>query len=100
MSIRADAAPRRCRDAFVHRNVAGEALLIPIRRQPSDLQAAYLLNETAEFLYRNLDGARTPGDLARLLAERFEVDPDRAGRDTRGLLAELVGIGAVEWERV
>lgn len=97
MAPTVDAAPRRCPEAFVHRNVAGEALLIPIRRQPLDLQAAYLLNETAEFVYLNVDGRRTEEDLARLLADRYEVGPDRAREDTRALLEDLRAAGAVEW---
>ena len=87
------AAMRRT-DGYVHRNIAGEALLIPIRAQAADLQAAYLLSETAEFVYLNLDGRREPPELASLLAEAFEVAPARAEEDVRGLLGLFREIGA------
>ncbi len=87
-------APRRT-DAFVHRNVAGEALLVPVSAQPSDVQSAYLLNETSEFVYLHLDGRATPAALAALVCERYEVGRDEALRDVEALLSDLDGIGAV-----
>lgn len=86
--------PLRRTDAFVHRNVAGEALLIPVRRQAADLQAAFVLNETAEFVYLSLDGRRTAEDLADMMCGRFTVAPEAARGDVDGLLETLCGIEA------
>ncbi|MBI4229575.1 MAG: PqqD family protein [Planctomycetes bacterium] len=86
--------PPRRTDAFVHRNVAGEALLVPVRAQPSEIQSAYLLNETSEFIYLQLDGRRTPESLAEIVRERYEVGRDEALRDVEALLSDLAEIGA------
>ena len=83
-------------DAFVHRNVAGEALLIPVGAQPSALQSAYVLNPTAEFVYLKLDGRRDAPELARLLAAAFRADAGTAERDVRELLEALESVGATE----
>ena len=83
-------------DGYVHRNVAGEALLIPIRAQVADLKAAYLLNETAEFVYLKLDGKRGVVELVGLLAEAFAVPPERAREDILALLDLFREIGATE----
>ena len=89
-------APLRRTAGFVHRNVAGEALLIPVGARPSALQSAYLLNPTAECVYLNLDGRRDAAELAGLLAKAFGADAAEASRDVRELLETLAGIGAVE----
>ena len=88
--------PLRRTDGFVHRNVAGEALLIPVGAQPAALQSAYLLNPTAEFVYLKLDGRRDVPELARLLAEAFQGNAGVAERDVLELLESLEGIGATE----
>lgn len=95
MDVRSESALRRT-EGYVHRNIAGEALLIPVRAQVADLQAAYLLNGTAEFIYLNLDGRRKPAELAGLLAGAYGVDPEEAGRDVGDLLQTLRDIGAAE----
>lgn len=86
-------------DGYVHRNVAGEALLVPVRAQAADIQSAYMLNETAEALYLGADGRRSEADLARLLADAFEVPADRAGADAKEALGILAEIGALEARR-
>jgi len=47
------------------------------------------LNGTGSFLWKNIDGRRSAGDLASLLAESYEVTPDVALTDTQSLLEEM-----------
>ncbi len=47
------------------------------------------LNDTASFLWRNIDGYRCAADLAALLAENYEVTLDIALTDTQSLLEEM-----------
>ena len=47
------------------------------------------LNDTASFLWRNIDGHKSAADLAALLAENYEVTPDIALTDTESLLEEM-----------
>jgi hypothetical protein len=81
----------------VTRRIADETLLIPIRGQAADLDAIYVLNDTAAFLWSQLD---TTGDVAALgavLCEAFEVSPEQAAQDVAEFLAALEESGIVEF---
>ncbi|MFQ3589292.1 MAG: PqqD family protein [Chloracidobacterium sp.] len=81
----------------VMRRVAGETLLIPIRGQAADLDAIYVLNETAAFLWSQLD---LSGDLATLgtaVSEHFELPPQQAAQDVTHFLEELRNAGLVRF---
>jgi hypothetical protein len=47
------------------------------------------LNPTAGFIWKHATGERTAEEIARLLADEFEVDAATALADTRELIAEL-----------
>ncbi len=80
----------------VIRRIADETLLIPIRGQAADLDAIYVLNDTAAFLWSQLE---TTGDVAALgaaLCEAFEVSPEQAAQDVAEFLAALEESGIIE----
>lgn len=74
---------------IVVRHVAGETLLIPIRRKLSDMDRIYTINATGEAIWDLLDGQRTIGDIARCVAERYDVADAVARADVAELLAQL-----------
>lgn len=83
-------------DAIISRRIAGEAVLVPLRRRSADLDAIYALNETAAAAWEALDGTRTLQEvLERILAE-FEIDAATAEDDLLELIAHLRELGAVE----
>jgi PqqD family protein of HPr-rel-A system len=53
----------------------------------------HVLNSTAREIYLMCDGSRTEEQIASALAERYELDPETAGRDTRAALARLAQLG-------
>ncbi len=80
----------------VIRRIADETLLIPIRGQAADLDAIYVLNDTAAFLWSQLE---TTGDVAVLsaaLREAFEVSQEQAAQDVTDFLAALEESGIIE----
>ncbi len=80
----------------VIRRIADETLLIPIRGQAADLDAIYVLNDTAAFLWSQLE---TTGDVAALsaaLCETFEVSHEQAAQDVAEFLAALEEGGIIE----
>jgi len=83
-------------ETIVSRRIAGEAVLVPLRRNAADLDAIYALNETAAAAWEALDGSNTLRQvLQRILAE-FEVDDATAEQDLLELMAHLRELGAVE----
>lgn len=47
------------------------------------------LNDTGTFIWKNIDGQRSAEELARMLAEAYEVTEDMALADTQELLEQL-----------
>jgi Coenzyme PQQ synthesis protein D (PqqD) len=50
---------------------------------------AFELSETAAFIYRNVDGRRSAGQIAALVADEYDIDADVALTDTLDALADL-----------
>lgn len=48
------------------------------------------LNDTGSFLWKKIDGKRGAAELAKLLAESYDVPPAKALEDTEALLSELL----------
>lgn len=83
-------------ESIVSRRIAGEAVLVPLRRNAADLDAIYALNETAAAAWDALDGSVSLRQvLERILAE-FEVDAATAEKDLLELIAQLRDLGAIE----
>jgi len=81
---------------FVQREVAGECILIPVRRRLTDVNSLYVLNETGAALWRRMDG-KTP--LQAILADtlnEFDVPPAQLETDAASLLEDLLSIQAIQ----
>jgi hypothetical protein len=74
----------------VARTVAGETLLVPVRRGVALCDRIFILNRTAAFLWLLLDGTRDRTELATRVRDEFEVpgDVDLSG-DVARLIADL-----------
>lgn len=80
---------------IVHRSIAGEVILVPIRNNVGDMECIYTLNETAARLWDLTDGQRTLAQVhAEFLAE-YEIDPVESQQDLLEWVQNLVGIGAL-----
>jgi PqqD family protein of HPr-rel-A system len=53
----------------------------------------HVLNSTAREIYLMCDGSRTEAEIAAALAEKYDLDADRARRDTGATLARLAELG-------
>ncbi len=81
---------------FVQRDVAGECILVPIRRKLSDPPCIYVLNETAAALWQRIDGVRTVQDIVANFCEEYAVAPDQVMKDFATLLDDLLSINALQ----
>lgn len=85
----------RKNDAFVSRRIAGETILVPIRRGIGDLDSIYTLNEVASFIWERIDGVRTVHDLQAAILEEFDVGPEMAAADVETFLRDMTAIQAI-----
>ncbi len=96
-----DEAVRYCRGSdVVARRIAGEVLLVPVRKRLADLDCVYVLHGVGGFLWERLDGSRTESDLVRDIVERFAVEAQEAAADVAAFLGELLKSGLVKVAQV
>jgi hypothetical protein len=80
----------------VHRRIAGETLLVPVKGHLADLEHFFVLSRVGEWIWERLDGATEPERLVEGIVERFEVDEATAARDLAEFLADLSRSGLLE----
>ncbi|MBI4536560.1 MAG: PqqD family protein [candidate division NC10 bacterium] len=90
-----DSATYRQAEDFVSRNIAGETVLVPLRRQIGDLDSIYTLNEVATFIWECLAQPSTVGQLTQALGEAFDAPPATIRQDLEEHLGQLLAIGAI-----
>ena len=81
---------------YVQRDVAGECILVPIRRTLTESNSIYVLNETGAALWNRIDGQRTAQDIVTDFCNEYEVATDQLVKDFTSLLDDLLSIRAVE----
>jgi hypothetical protein len=62
----------------------GEGVLVDL-----NAKRYYTLNETATFVWRGLEKKLSPAEIARELADYYDVTPERAASSVERLLGEL-----------
>jgi hypothetical protein len=80
---------------FVHRRIADEVILLPIRHNFGDLESIFTLNGVAARVWELLDGQRTPADIVAAIVAEYAVTEPEAERDLGELMDQLETIGAV-----
>ena len=75
----------------VSRKILDEMLLVPIRGRLADMQSLLTLNPVAEYIWEELNGRNTLGDILSGILETFDVDPETARMDLMEFIeAELM----------
>ncbi|MEA2700707.1 MAG: hypothetical protein QOI66_4978 [Myxococcales bacterium] len=74
---------------LVTRDIAGETVIVPVRRGAVDINNLYVLNATAAYLWSQIDGKRTSADLVELLLRNFQIDRATAEADVNEFLNSL-----------
>jgi len=82
--------------SFVYRNIAGEAILVPIRHHVADLESIYVLNPLATFIWDRLDGRHTVRQIKQSILQEFEVSDQVGEADLVDFLQQLTSIGAIQ----
>ena len=82
--------------SIVHRNIAGEAILVPIRRNVADMESIYTLDEVGAFIWELIDSQKTVGDVKAAILNEYEIAPEEAEADLLEFLQQLQAIGAIK----
>ena len=81
---------------YATRQIAEETVVVPIRARAADLDSVYTLNEVGGAIWAELETARTADEIARRVAEEFEVPESVARADVERYLATLLEAGMIE----
>ena len=76
----------------VARTIAGETILVPVRRRAQEM-GLFTLNSVGTFVWAALDGTRSLREIAGAVASAFEVDLARALADVAAFAADLERTG-------
>jgi hypothetical protein len=82
-------------DAFVYREIAGEAILVPIYGRVHDMASVYTFDEVGARIWSLLDGSRTVRGVCEALLEEFEATPEQVEADILDFVQSLVSLGAL-----
>lgn len=85
---------------FVQRDIAGECILVPIRRTLTEANSIFVLNDTGAALWNRIDGARSLHEITLRFTEEYDVTAEQLGQDFESLVADLLSIHALEEVRV
>jgi hypothetical protein len=77
----------------VTREIAGERILVPIRKQVADMAAIYVLNETGARIWNLLDGQRSLADIVEILVQEYLVESDTVQADIVEIVDQLRDLG-------
>ncbi len=80
---------------FVQREVAGEFILIPIKRNLKDSNDLFVLNEVGATVWKKIDGQRSIRDIQGDLLNEFQVSQEELSKDLNTLFQDLASIEAV-----
>ena len=80
---------------IVWRRIGEESILVPVRREVGELDSVYSLNETAAFIWSQIDGKKTVAQIRESLLAEFEVGEQQAAADLDRCLAQLVEIASI-----
>ena len=80
---------------FVFRKIEDETILVPLKDNVGDMGSIYNLNEVAAFVWEQLDGKKSLGDIKHRLLEEFEVSAVEAEDDLTEYIAQLKEIEAI-----
>jgi len=81
--------------SVVYREIAGEAILVPIRRNLVDMQSIYTLDNVGADIWKLIDGERTLADIREALLDEYDVEASALSQDLDEFIDQLVAVGAI-----
>ena len=79
----------KLKSRFVARKVGNEVVVVPLVNNVAQMERLYTLNETAGFLWENLNETATVESLKTVLLENFDVEDSVAEQDIQNFLENL-----------
>lgn len=75
--------------SVVAKKTGSEYVLVPLTDNIADMNSVYTLNETGAFIWENIDGGKTVGEIIGAMVGEYEISPEEAGKDVLGFISEI-----------
>lgn len=66
---------------IVTRKTGSEYVLVPVSNNIADMNSVFTLNETGAFIWEQIDGKKTIGEITEALVSEYEISPGEAEAD-------------------
>ena len=85
----------KIKDDFYMKEVAGLSIVVATGDTAEDMNSMINLNETATFLWRQLENETTKEELIKKLTQEYDVDYKRASQYIDNFISKLDEIGCI-----
>lgn len=86
----------KIKEGFILRKIAGEDIVVPIGNNIADFNGVIRLNESAAFLWREVQQESSKSDLVAKLKKEYEIDEELASNDVQKFINVLVEHNVIE----
>lgn len=81
---------------MIHRNIAGDDVLIPVGETAMKVHGLITVTETGLMIWEKLHNECLLNDLVDMILKEYDIDEETATRDVREFLEKLDRIGILE----
>ncbi len=74
---------------FVSREVGNELIIVPLSANVAHMNELFTLNETAKFIWENIDKQSSMEGLINLVTVSFDINEETAAKDIEAFLENL-----------
>lgn len=74
---------------FVSREVGNELVIVPLTGNVAQMNELFTLNETAKFIWENIQENSTIADIENAMTNEFDIDNEKARTDIENFLIKL-----------
>ena len=82
-------------DSVVSRVIAGETLIVPVRKGVGDLASIYSLNQVASSIWQAIAHPRSKDEIVELIEQEFEGERQQVDQDVDAFLVEMHSAGLI-----
>jgi len=79
----------KMKSKFVAREVGNELILVALTGNVAQMNELFTLNETAKFIWENINDKNTIKDIENSMTEAFNIDGEAAKNDIEDFLKKL-----------
>lgn len=86
----------KARECYIHRKMENDDFLIPVGRQIIKKNGLILMNETAAFLWNEIQKEKTADELCKALSEDYGIECEDVADDVMKFIDDMLSLDAIE----